>query len=146
MRSGSTQARPMTDEPFDLDKHHGMAAQKATDLRRALAEVESNARNLRERQAPFESQLLSIPADSSPDAAAKGRYVLNLYAVGSRLRTAVIAISSQQYWEILRASPAAIERNALHLRPSKLFAGSPLEEAGQVTLTREYYDLVAANL
>jgi hypothetical protein len=46
----------------------------------------------------------------------------------------------------LRASPAAIERNALHLRPSKLFAGSPLEEAGQVTLTREYYDLVAANL
>ena len=47
------QARPMTDEPLDLDMHRGMAAQKATDLRRALAEVESNARNLRERQAHF---------------------------------------------------------------------------------------------
>ncbi len=29
----------MTDQPVDLDKHRGMAAQKATDLRRALAEV-----------------------------------------------------------------------------------------------------------
>jgi hypothetical protein len=93
----------------------------------------------------FENQLLSLPATSWPDAAAKARYVLNLYAAGSRLRTAVIAISSQQYWKTLRASPAAIERNALHLRPSKLFAGSPLEEAGQVTLTRRSYDLVAPN-
>ena len=42
MRSGSMQARPMTDEPLDLDMHRGMAAQKATDLRRALAEVESD--------------------------------------------------------------------------------------------------------
>ena len=31
----------MTDQPVDLDKHRGMAAQKATDLRRALAEVEA---------------------------------------------------------------------------------------------------------
>ena len=80
MRSGSMQARPMTDEPLDLDMHRGMAAQKATDHRRALAEVESNARNLRERQAHFESQLLSVPAASWPDAAAKARYAL--YAAG----------------------------------------------------------------
>ena len=72
----------MSDEPLDLDKHRGMAAQKATDLRRALAEVESNAKNLRERQAVFESQLLSVPATSWPEAAAKARYVLNLYAAG----------------------------------------------------------------
>ena len=75
------QARPMTDEPLDLDMHRGMAAQKATDLRRALAEVESDERTL-ERQAHFESQLLSVPAASWPDAAAKARYVLNLYAAG----------------------------------------------------------------
>ncbi len=91
------QARPMTDEPLDLDKHRGIAAQKATDLRRALAEVESNARDLRERQAHFEGQLLSVPADSWPDAAAKARYVLNLYAAGlapedSRHRDLVAAI------------------------------------------------------
>lgn len=35
----------MTDIPVELDKHRGMAAQKATDLRRALAEVENNVRS-----------------------------------------------------------------------------------------------------
>lgn len=87
----------MTDEPLDLDTHRGMAAQKATDLRRVLAEVESGARDLRERQARFENQLLSLPAVSWPDAAAKARYVLNLYAAGlspedSRHRDLVAAI------------------------------------------------------
>ena len=72
----------MTDKPLDLDRHRGMAAQKATDLRRVLAEVENNARDLRERQGALESQLLSVPAVSWPDAAAKARYVLNLYAAG----------------------------------------------------------------
>jgi hypothetical protein len=73
-------ALPVTDKPLDLDKHRGMAAQKATDIRRVLAEVENNARDLRERQGAFESQLLSVPAASWPEAAAKARYVLNLYA------------------------------------------------------------------
>jgi hypothetical protein len=72
----------VTDKPLDLDKHRGMAAQKATDIRRVLAEVENNARDLRERQGALESQLLSVPAVSWPEAAAKARYVLNLYAAG----------------------------------------------------------------
>src|ERR1700733_4438479 len=70
----------MNDKPLDLDKHRGMGAQKATDIRRALAEVENNARQLRERQEVLESQLLSVQAASWPEAAAKARYVLNLYA------------------------------------------------------------------
>jgi hypothetical protein len=70
----------VNDKPVDLDKHRGMAAQKATDIRRALAEVENNARNLRERQGVLENQLLSVPAASWPEAAAKARYVLNLCA------------------------------------------------------------------
>jgi hypothetical protein len=70
----------MTEKPLDLDKHRGMAAQKATDIRRALAEVETNAKDLRDRQATFESQLLTVSAASWPEAAAKARYVLNLYA------------------------------------------------------------------
>jgi hypothetical protein len=69
----------MNDKPLDLDKHRGMAAQKATDIRRALAEVENNERQLRERQGALESQLLSVQAASWPEAAAKARYVLNLY-------------------------------------------------------------------
>ena len=80
MRSASTRARPVSDKPLDLDKHRGMAAQKATDIRRILADVENNAKALRNRQGIFENQLLSVPAVSWPEAAAKARYVLNLYA------------------------------------------------------------------
>ena len=72
----------MNDKPLDLDSHRGMAAQKATDIRRILADVEHNAKELRDRQAVLEDQLLSAPAASWPEAAAKARYVLNLYAAG----------------------------------------------------------------
>ena len=72
----------MTDIPIELDKHRGMAAQKATDIRRVLAEVEANAKSLRDRQGIVEVQLLAVPAASWPEAAAKARYVLNLYAAG----------------------------------------------------------------
>ena len=70
----------MTDHTVDLDKHRGMAAQKATDLRRALADVENNARQLRERQADLENRLMTVPAASWSEAAVKARYLLNLYA------------------------------------------------------------------
>jgi hypothetical protein len=72
----------VSDKPLDLDSHRGMAAQKATDIRRILAEVESNAKDLRDRQGLLENQLLLVPAASWPEAAAKARYVLNLYAAG----------------------------------------------------------------
>ena len=80
--SALMRARLVSDKPLDLDKHGGMAAQKATDIRRALAEVENNARDLRERQRVLENQLLSVSAASWPEAAAKARNVLNLYATG----------------------------------------------------------------
>ena len=70
----------MTDNPVDLDQHRGMAAQKATGLRRALAEVESHVRELREREADLENQMMSVPAASWPEAAVKARHLLNLYA------------------------------------------------------------------
>ena len=70
----------MNDAPIDLDQHRGMAAQKATDIRRVLADVEANAKLLRDRQSVVESQLLAAPATSWAEAAAKARYVLNLYA------------------------------------------------------------------
>ena len=87
----------MTDHTVDLDHHRGMAAQKATDLRRALAEVETNLRELRERETALENQLLSVPAASWPEAAAKARYLLNIYAASlpaedSRHRALVSAL------------------------------------------------------
>ena len=72
----------MTDIPIELDKHRGMAAQKATDIRRVLADVEANAKLLRDKQGVLELQLLAVPAASWPEAVAKARYVLNLYAAG----------------------------------------------------------------
>ncbi len=70
----------MSDKPVELDAHRGMAAQKATGIRRLLADVEANAQILRERQLLIEAQLLGVPASSWPEAAAKARYILNLYA------------------------------------------------------------------
>lgn len=72
----------MSESPIDLDKHRGMAAQKATDIRRALAEVEVNAKLLRDKQSVVEIQILAAPATSWPEAVAKASYVLNLYSAG----------------------------------------------------------------
>ncbi|SFH65086.1 hypothetical protein [Bradyrhizobium sp. Gha] len=70
----------MTDLPVDLDKLRGMAAQKATELRRALADVEANLREVRVREADLENRMMTVPAASWPEAAVKARHVLNLYA------------------------------------------------------------------
>lgn len=71
----------MTDKAIDLDHHRGMAAQKATDLRRLLADIEANERALRLRQDELESHLLAAPAANWQEAAEKARYLLNLFAV-----------------------------------------------------------------
>jgi hypothetical protein len=70
----------MADRPITLDRHRGMSAQKATDIRRLLAEVEANETALRQRQAELEAQLVAVPAETWPEAAEKARYLLNLIA------------------------------------------------------------------
>jgi hypothetical protein len=70
----------MTDKPVDLDRHRGMAAQKATDLRRLLAEVEANETALRLRQDELEAHLIAAPAANWHEASEKARYLLNLVA------------------------------------------------------------------
>jgi hypothetical protein len=70
----------MTDKTIELDQHRGMAAQKATDLRRLLSDVEANQKALRDRQDELESHLLAAPAADWRDAAEKARYLLNLFA------------------------------------------------------------------
>src|SRR6266436_9036350 len=71
----------MTDKTIDLDQHRGMAAQKATDLRRLLADVEANERSLRLRQDELESHLIAAPAVNWQEAAENARYLLDLFAV-----------------------------------------------------------------
>ena len=70
----------MTDHTIDLDRHRGMSAQKATELRRLMSEVEENEKQLRERQIALEEQLLAKPALSWEEAADKARYLLSLFA------------------------------------------------------------------
>ena len=70
----------MTDRTIDLDGHRGMAAQKATNQRRMLAEVEANTKALREQQEALEAQLIAEPAASWTEAVAKARYLLGLFA------------------------------------------------------------------
>ena len=45
-----------------------------------IAEVEANAKLLRDRQGVVEIEILAVPAISWPEAVAKARYVLNLYS------------------------------------------------------------------
>ena len=71
----------MTDDPVDLDERRGMAAQKATELRRQrLHEFQVEQAALRRRQEELEKLLLAAPAETWPEAAAKAQYLIELFA------------------------------------------------------------------
>jgi hypothetical protein len=70
----------MIDRTIELDQHRGMMAQKETEIRRLVAEVEANEKDLRARQEALESQLVALPAATWNDAAEKARYLLNVFA------------------------------------------------------------------
>ena len=66
----------MTDKTIDLDQHRGMAAQKATDLRRLLADVEANEKALRLGRDELENHLLAAPAANWAPSSASDTCVL----------------------------------------------------------------------
>src|SRR5256714_14150380 len=70
----------MIDRTIELDRHRGMLAQKATEIRRLVAEVEADELALRLRQEELEAQLVAQPAATWHDAAEKARYLLSLFA------------------------------------------------------------------
>jgi len=70
----------MNDEPVNLDSQRGMAEQRATEIRRLRAEIESNEESLRARKAEIEAQLLATPSSSWLEAADKARYLLKIFA------------------------------------------------------------------
>jgi hypothetical protein len=73
----------MTHDPIVLDQHRGMAAQRATEIRRRLAEVEADQAALRDRRTELEKFLLAAPASTWLEAADKARYLIGLFAVTS---------------------------------------------------------------
>jgi hypothetical protein len=70
----------MTHRPVDLDEHRGMAAQKSTEIRRRLHEVQADQAALRCRQVEFERYAVAAPSVTWVEAAAKARYLIQLFA------------------------------------------------------------------
>ncbi len=70
----------MTDKTIDLDRHRGLAEQKATDQRREQAQIEAQQTTLRRRHSGIEEAFLAAPAETWAQAADKARYLLELMA------------------------------------------------------------------
>jgi hypothetical protein len=77
----------MMDDPVDLDDRRGMAAQKATEIRRQrLLEFQADQAALRRRQEELEKLLLAAPAETWSEAAAKAQYLIQLFAATPEAR------------------------------------------------------------
>jgi hypothetical protein len=70
----------MTDKLVNLDERRGMAAQRDTEIRRALYDVQADQAALRDRQEELENFLDITPAATRAEAAACARYLLQLFA------------------------------------------------------------------
>ena len=70
----------MANEPVELDERRGMNAQKDTEIRRRLQEVQVDQAALHERQAELERFLIDAPAQTLAEAVEKARYLIQLFA------------------------------------------------------------------
>ena len=70
----------MVDQPTELDTHRGMAAQKATELRRLRMEVEKDHSDLLARREELEKHLAAASSETWAEAVEKARYLLSLFA------------------------------------------------------------------
>ena len=70
----------MTTQTIKLDAHRGMAAQKATEIRRDLAAVQADQAALKKRQDELEILLLAAPSTTWVEAGEKARYLISLLA------------------------------------------------------------------
>jgi hypothetical protein len=73
----------MSGKQVDLDEHRGMAAQKATELRRLVNEVAADQAKLKARQHALEKFLIAAPAADWTEAVEKTRYLLSIFATTS---------------------------------------------------------------
>jgi hypothetical protein len=76
----------MANDPVELDEHRGMAAQKSTEIRRRLHDVQADQAALRSRHEEFERQAIAAPSSTWPEAAAKARYLIQLFATTPEAR------------------------------------------------------------
>lgn len=113
--------RAMTDRAIELDKHRGMAAQKATELRRLVTEVAEDRAKLKARQDELEKYLVAAPATDWFEAAEKVRYLLSLFAATSEAqdprRKTLIATLLDDFERLLAQS--AGDRADAEARPNE---------------------------
>ena len=76
----------MRDEPVNLDDRRGMAAQRDTEIRRDLHDVQADQAALRGRQEELENCLLAASAATRAEAAASVRYLIELFAATPEAR------------------------------------------------------------
>jgi hypothetical protein len=99
----------MVDRTTDLDRHRGLAAQKATEIRRRRVEVESDQAALRARRQELEKYLLAAPAEGWPEAVEKARYLLGLFAETAAAedprRQTLIASVLEDFERLLQEQP-----------------------------------------
>jgi hypothetical protein len=70
----------MTEKTIDLDQHRGMAAQKSTELRRLLANVEADQKALRFGKPNWNLTCWRRRRQIGTKLPNKARYLLNLFA------------------------------------------------------------------
>jgi hypothetical protein len=76
----------VNDDPVSLDEHRGMLAQKQTEIRRLMQGVQADQAALRMHQEELEMVMLAADAATWAEAAAKARYLIELYAVTPEAR------------------------------------------------------------
>jgi hypothetical protein len=70
----------MTAEPVNLDGRRGLTAQRETEIRRDLHDVQVDQAAIRDRQQELENFLDAAPAATRAEAATCARYLLQLFA------------------------------------------------------------------
>jgi hypothetical protein len=102
----------VTEKPIDLDRHRGLSAQRATESRRLISEVEAHEAKLRKLRTKAEEQFLALPAATWEEAAVKAKYLLSLYAetmAGGDARTKRLVAAVLEDFERLSGSGAKDE-------------------------------------
>ena len=102
----------MTHKPIDLDQRRGLSAQRATESRRLISEVEAHEAKLRRLRAEAEEQFLALPAATWDEAAVKAKYLLRLYGetlAGGDARTKRLIAAVLEDFERLAGASAKDE-------------------------------------
>ena len=102
----------MTEDPIDLDRRRGLSAQRATESRRLISEVEAHEAKLRRLRAEAEEQFLALPAVTWEGAAVKAKYLLGLYGetlAGGDARTKQLIAAVLEDFERLSGAGAKDE-------------------------------------